>query len=370
MTYTVPHDSRDNKQRVDPINNHVHNKDINDLKKKVDEGNPIFVQSKSRIDESVMYYDDYVEITKLTEESPNLTISSAAGALEIITVGGIGYLHACDVGDGVITYSDGTEETIIVKKAQLDVFLILGQSNAMYRYSSDPSTASPVPPLGTAYYYGTPDDPVSNIFYDCSVNDYRMHSMTESTNVAHIGNIEAPFAATYNKRTGHKVLTINGAIGGAPISTYLSGGLSYDYAQTVFSDALLTIDTAHYDFTVRSYIWIQGESDSDTDVETYKRSFMEIHRSLLGIGDIKFSPHNFNYGFISKVRSAEGVNSSIAQVQLAKECKTIHLASTASDSFSIDDETMLNDNLHYSQKGDNVIGAELGEYIGKVYSKK
>lgn len=314
-----------------------------------------------------MYYNDYLEFSTSDEES-NPQIISAAGALEIIKIGDIKYVHACDIGDGIITYSGRIKEKINVKKAQLDVFLILGQSNAMYRYSSDPSTASPVPELGTAYYYGTSDDPVSNIFYDRSVNDYGMHSMTESTNVAHIGNIEAPFAAAYNKRTGHKVLTINGAIGGAPISTYLPGGISYDYAQTVFSGALLTIDTAHYDFTVRSYIWIQGESDSDTDVETYKRSFMEIHRSLLGIGDARFSPYDFDCGFISKVRSAEGVNSSIAQIQLAEECKTIHLASTASDSFSIDDGTMLDDNLHYSQKGDNIIGAELGEYIGKIYS--
>jgi hypothetical protein len=313
-----------------------------------------------------MYYDDYIKIPT-SREIPNSQIISATGALEIVDVSDIEYLHACSVGDGIIRYSNDTEETINVKKAKLDVFLILGQSNAMYRYSSDPSTTSPVPGLGTAYYYGTSDDPVSKIFYDLST-DYGMHSMTKSAGVAHIGNIEAPFAAAYNKRMGHKVLTINGAIGGAPISTYLPGGISYGYAQTVFSDALLTIDAAHYDFTVRSYIWIQGESDSDTNVETYKRSFIEIHRSLLGIGDVQFSPYHFDHGFISKVRSAEGVNSSIAQIQLAEECKTIHLASTASDSFSIDDGTMLDDNVHYSQKGDNIIGAELGKFIGKIYS--
>lgn len=119
---------------------------------------------------------------------------------------------------------------------------------------------------------------------------------------------------------------------------------------------------------MRSYIWIQGESDSDTDIETYKRSFMEMHRSLLGIGDTQFSPYRFDNGFISKIRSKEGINSSIAQIQLAEGSKTIHLASKASDSFSIDDGTMLDDDLHYSQKGDNIIGKELGEFIGKIYS--
>jgi len=304
-----------------------------------------------------------------TKITPYGDISSATGALEIITIGGIEYLHACDVGNGIITYFDGTTKTMNVKKAQLDVFLILGQSNAMYRHSSDPSTASPIPPLGTAYYYGTSDDPVSGIFYDRSVDDYGMHSMTESADVARIGNIESPFASAYNKMTGRKVLTINAAIGGVPISTYLPGGISYNYAQTVFSDALQRIDTEHYDFTVRSYIWIQGESDSDTEIETYKRSFMKMHRSLLGIGDVQFSPHRFDNGFISKIRSKEGINSSIAQIQLAEGSKTIHLASTASDSFSIDDGTMLDDDLHYSQKGDNIIGKELGEFIGKMYSE-
>jgi hypothetical protein len=96
---------------------------------------------------------------------------------------------------------------------------------------------------------------------------------------------------------------------------------------------------------------------------------MEIHRSLLGIGDARFSPYDFNHEFISKVRSTEGVNSSIAQIQLAEKYKTIHLASTTSDSFSIDDRTMLDDGLHYSQLGNNIIGIELGEFIGEVYSR-
>lgn len=154
------------------------------------------------MNESIMCYDDHIEILSSIKRTPCPNISSATGALEIITINDIEYLHACDVGNGIITYSDSTKKTINVKKAQLDVFLILGQSNAMYRYSSDPSTASPVPPLGTAYYYGTSDDPVSNIFYNRSVNDYGMHSMTESADVARIGNIEAPFAAAYNKITG------------------------------------------------------------------------------------------------------------------------------------------------------------------------
>ncbi len=318
------------------------------------------------MNEYTVHYDDYIEVSILTEFT-ELTVSSAVGSLEIVTISGVSYVHACDVGEGLITYSDGKKEVVNVKKAQLDVFLILGQSNAAYHNASDPSNTYPVPKLGTAYYYGTFDKPVSGIYWDTST-DCRIHSMTESADKAHIGNIEAPFAAAYNRETGRKVLTVNGAIGGIPISMYVPGQESYSYVQAVFSDALLKIDTEHYDFIVRSYIWIQGESDSDTDVEEYKRLFMEIHESLLGIGDTKFSSYDFDYGFISKVRSIDGVNSSIAQIQLAKEFKMIYLASTASDSFSMNNRTMLDDDKHYSQSGDNIVGKELGEFIGKIYS--
>ena len=85
-----------------------------------------------------------------------------------------------------------------------------------------------------------------------------------------------------------------------------------------------------------------------------------MHNAILngGLG------HTFQGGFISIVRDANGGNAAIAQRELCEEISTIHLGTDIASSFTVADGMMGSDDLHYSQKGNNAIGAALGDSVG------
>lgn len=299
-----------------------------------------------------MQYDDYLPIDA----------TDATGAVELVELAGKTYLHASDIGAGSALIN-GDWQNIDVRKASLDVFLLIGQSNAAYfRYSPSEATA---PALGTAYYYGTAYQPIQ---YTESYNksNYAIYSMTNPNGTAHIGNIEAPFAAEYFKETGHKTLVINGARGGRPIETYLPGNYMYTWSQTVFSDAMALIDSSYYEVSVKSAIWLQGESDSNTPVQSYVSMFTSLFDALAHRGSVEFNEeYSIDSCMIVKTRAANSVNAPKAQITLSKTLEGVYLAGTWPDKFSYESDTMDLDDLHYSQKGDNIIGKGLAEYYCK-----
>lgn len=297
-------------------------------------------------------YDDY----KIIDD-----IDYVSGSLEIVD----GYVHAKNVGRGTIVYNDGTVENVYVNRAILDVYLILGQSNGAYYNESryNPELASPIPPRGTAYYYGSPELPVYSENED--LDGYDMYSMTNDDGTAHIGNIECPFAGQYYDNTGHKVYVINGAWSGASILHFVPpDGKVYQASQTIFKSAIECIDTNLYDFDVKSVIWVQGESDSYISIETYKIRFKSVYDALVEHNSpFKFSNYKFENILIVKTRAVNGINSSIAQEELSNELPDVYIATSITDSFTIENGLMNSDNLHYSQLGDNLIGIDVANFI-------
>lgn len=305
-------------------------------------------------------YDDYIETTAV----------SSSGNMELVTIDGVKYAHATGVGEGVLTYSDGSVDTYTISKAELDVWLLTGQSNAAYYGESryDPDTATPVPKMGTSYYYGTSSAPVvfANPFEPDS--SYGIYDMVDtSTNTAKIGNIELPFAGQYQKYTNHKVLVVNGALSGASIEKLIPGGEVYTFMQTAFSDAMSKVNTSYYNINSCGYIWAQGESNSSTLVDSYKMYFMEIYNSLSG----QDQAHVFNADYnlpvcmIVQTREADSVNAAEAQEQLAAENDGIFLATTITQTFTVANGLLNGDNVHYTQLGDNKIGVALAKYFFK-----
>ena len=303
-----------------------------------------------------MYYDDYIPCDSST------TVDS--GNIEIVDVGGTSYAHANGLGDATISIN-GTQYTITILKAPLDVFMIAGQSNAEHgiynRVDADPKGT-----LGTTYYYGTS----SNVLIYTSsynVDNYDIYDMVGTETYPIAANVDLPFSATYHKLTGHKTLVVNAGVAGSPVLDWVPGGDCYEYAKAIFNDAIGKIDTDNYDVTIKSYIWIQGEADNGTSVTTYKTRFLSMHNSLIGEdSENVFSSTPFDGCLISKVRSVNGVNSSKAELQLADSIDSVFLATTVADTFTMANALMLGDNLHYSQFGDNHIGMALGEYAAKL----
>lgn len=300
-------------------------------------------------------YDDYNLISGAV---------SASGALELLNVGSVEYVHAKDVGEGSITYSDGHTDTVDVKKAQIDVVMMYGQSNAAYR-NPVPSQASPIPKLGTAYYYGLSDRAgalSSENSTGMNLQNCTMYDMINSdTGELRIGDKGPAFAATYYASTHTKVYWINCAIGGQPISTFMPNAWGWNYAETVLQNAISELDEEYFEVFFQGYMWIQGEGNATTPVSAYKSSFLTMHSAILN-GELGY---RFNVCILSKVREVNAPNPSIAEIDLAEENATIIMATEIADTFTVANGLIGSDELHYSQMGNNLIGTALGESMAE-----
>ena len=302
-------------------------------------------------------YDDYYQIEGL---------ENASGSLEVTTLGDVQYLHVKSVGAGEYT-ADGSTYTVTTTKAPLDVFLIAGQSNAQYNPGSELGDADPVPSPGTAYYYGLSTRPISMgnttqaAAYDATQYDIFMSVNSDGSN--RVGNIEGPFSARYYEATGHKVLTINTGVGGSSITSWIDNGVCYTFAKAAFSDAMDKVDTTLFDVSVRSFFWIQGEANVYMGVDTYVGDFTQIYNNLT---TFEFNQdYKFTYALISQTR--DGKNAATAQQTLADK-PGIFMASTAANTFTVDNGLLRTDGLHYTQKGDNILAKDFATLCIKLWS--
>ena len=278
----------------------------------------------------------------------------ASGALEVVSLGGTYYVHASDIGDG--SYTDyGKTHDVTVSKADLDVYMLAGQSNAAYAFY-DSDAASPRPLPGTAYYYGTSTTPAQS--WNGTTDDYGIYSMVDSDGDMYIGNIEAPFAATYYERTGNKVLIVNTAISGTKIGLFVPGQSGYTYMEDCWTDALSKIDTDHFNVLIKSYLWIQGESDSATAVNAYCGSFVSMNEALTDPdGNFKLKS-----AIISQVRSASSANAAEAQAYLTSVWPGIYMGTEIAQTFTVANGLLRDDDLHYTQAGYNKVGVALANF--------
>lgn len=299
----------------------------------------------------VIYYDDYIDVDKEM---------STSGVFEYIDVDGHRYVHATDVGSGKIN-----GKTYAVQKAPLDVFLFLGQSNAANWAGVQSLQVSPTPHPGCGYYFGIPWHQ-ANKNLGLQISDYAFYPISTNNSTSRIGGIDAPFAIDYYNLTGHKSYMINGAIGGVNIESYLPGATSYEYAQELFDAAYAAIDTDRFVPEIQSYVWIQGESNANTAVSTYKSDFLQMHETLIGGTFTDYG--SFKMALISKVRAVNAPNPSEAQIELCEEYpETIKMVTEISDTFTVENGLMTSDNLHYSQQGRNEIGLKLAEYYSRLF---
>lgn len=294
------------------------------------------------------HYDDYKIIAN---------VESADGALEIVTLSGVDYVHADDVGAGTITYSNGNVENIDVSKADLDVIVALGQSNNAY-VGYDASSAT-CPEIGMAYYFGTDTAPING---DNPLEEGAMHPMVSIPGTVVIGDKGPSFCAAYAAHSYHKVYYISGARSGSSIGTWQPGGLSWNGAATVISNAMDAIDISKFNVSTKCYTWIQGESNYSTSAEDYYNYFVTMHNSILD-GNLGIA---LDHCFISKVRSID-VGPSEAQIKLAEDLETVTMATEIVDTFTIANGLLESDGVHYSQAGDNLIGKALGESAADYY---
>lgn len=296
-------------------------------------------------------YDDYVEVDG---------VDSASGSLELIQIGGTTYAHAKDVGQGTLTSTTGVTREYTIAKAPLDVFLAVGQSNIAY-YLYDLPAASPTPSIGTTYYYGASNSPISltgqsaviDGSYDTTFSSYDMYDMVYSDGRAHIANIDGPFSAEYHRLSGNKVYFINSAVAGTAIESFAPGESQYNYMTALLGQALDDVDLDKFEITSKTVLFCQ--SWSLTDVDGYLEIFGEVYDALDSDG--------FEKWFIIREPRSNGAVAYDAQTIIAQTYSNVWIGSALADGFTAANGMLLSDGVHFSQLGDNKISAGLAKYV-------
>ncbi|MBN7771932.1 sialate O-acetylesterase [Clostridium aminobutyricum] len=302
-----------------------------------------------------LQYDDRYKFIPKTIVAKRFSSSNP----DIAAVDNLGNVKIVGVSDegAVITATDGakSEELVITKtiRAPLEIYIITGQSNASYYYA-EPQLATATKP-GTAYHYSE------------LVGGEQIRSMNNKDGSMARGNIEAALGKTLYELTGEKLLMVNAGVSGRKVDTFIpKTGESYQHIEYVWGVIQKHLHEEeflkHFEPRIRSYIWVQGESDGNTDVNSYKENYMLMHQTLTGDG------YGFQNGFIilTKPKFAGSYN---AQLQLADENSDIAIATRSAGSFTVENGKMRFDDLHYSQVGDNLLGEETAKSIFKAYTE-
>lgn len=242
------------------------------------------------------------------------------------------------------------------KEEQLAIVVIEGQSNAGYWGNLGLDIMNDEIPLpeNNVYYYGTKTGPMytdwRDIQYDPTFKSYAIHSMV-SNDKWKIGLIDAYIGYSIQKEYNIDVLVINAAISGISINLLLPDNQGGKYVQDVVTHA---INEASKMGTIKKvgFIWIQGEADYGTPVNTYINKFSKIADMNKELG--------LDKGYIVETRSG---NAATAQIKICDNNPNMILASTAPPSFTIENGLMLNDDVHYSGEGRLVVAKDIAEKI-------
>lgn len=245
----------------------------------------------------------------------------------------------------------------------LMVLVVAGQSNAAYRnYDISVVNAEIPQPDTNVYYYGTSAGPIwygypTNPQYDTTLSSYGIYSMTDNNRWI-VGGYEAVLAQAISKDSNCDVLIINVGISSATIQFLQPDDTGGEYTDRVISDALSKVNPK-YTINKIGYMWVQGESNYNTAISNYISYFENINNW--------YHNNGFDICYMVQTRPANSQNAAIAQLEICNIDKSVILASTAPATFTVDNGLMVSDDLHYSQKGRDIIGHDIAEKLSLSY---
>lgn len=249
----------------------------------------------------------------------------------------------------------------------LEVLVIAGQSQAMYSGGDrcNPSEVNGTVPLPStnAYYYGTATSPIvwggfyTSPTYDTTFSSYGLHNMIDSGEWV-IGGYEPILANKIAADSNCDVLIINVGISGAPISFLQPSATGGIFMDRVISNALAEVPS-HYTLEKIGFMWLQGESDKDNTSEYYIEKFDIILDH--------FQSEGFDTCYMVETAPNKGGNAVTAQRIIAATNPAVIMASTAPETFTVQNGLLSSDNLHYTQAGRTLIAEQVSDYIHVPY---
>ncbi len=247
-------------------------------------------------------------------------------------------------------------------RQEVDVILFAGQSNM-----SGLGDASKAPEVaeGTGYEFRAVTDPTKlyHLEEPFGENENREGMCDDSPFLERTGSLVSAFVNAYYEQTQTPVVGISASRGSAKMSTWLrEGGLFLDAGQRL--DACLQYLNENPDYKIRHIymVWLQGESDisSHEDDEDYGEQLQELFSNFHILGVEKC--------FLIRIgmdtdRNPEDMESILeAQTQLCRTDEDFVLVYT--QAVTLPERGMLQDAVHYTQEGYNLIGEEAGRNAG------
>ncbi|WP_024613866.1 sialate O-acetylesterase [Clostridium sp. Ade.TY] len=230
-----------------------------------------------------------------------------------------------------------------MNKPLIDVFLLIGQSNALG--------------MGDADYAKTPNSKCFEYIEIDEIIPMRKFLEVSRGN----GTIAQNFSLKWNELTGRYVCFIHSAVDGSMIKNW--GHDRYSYLVNALDKYKSGVEKIKkiYEINSQNAIWIQGESDAKygTDPIYYREKLKGLVKGLEYVGIEKV--------FLSLTGYWEGVddekvyNIAATQSITAEECENLIVASNLALSFR--ERNLLIDEVHYSQEALNELGEELANNI-------
>ncbi len=248
------------------------------------------------------------------------------------------------------------------ERREVDVILFAGQSNMS---GLGDASLAPVVPEGVGYEFRAITDPTRlyPLAEPFGENEHNPGMCDDRGLLERTGSLVSAFVNSYYEQTGTPVVAVSASRGSSKLNTWLKeDGLFMDAGKRL--DTCLQYLNNEPDYKIRHIymVWLQGESDTSAKdtVESYMEGVQKLYGNFKILGVEKCFVIRIG---LDQERDSAGIDHVIeAQTQLCRTSEDFVLVST--QAVTLTERGMMQDRVHYTQEGYNLIGEEAGRNAG------
>lgn len=309
----------------------------------------------------VLQYDDRYTFTPgyTLKEGEKFTFKAESEAKNV-SVDENGVIRAVGVADTPSTvyaylgeYQVGSVTVTKTEKAIIDMFIVAGQGNAAGEGGDVALSIKPL--LGTVYTAELDD------------RSYAMRDMSAGRK-----GFTPAFAEKWHSLTGNKTLFVQTALSEVSVTQWTESGEAYAMAKKHIDHykGMLTAEDSFYELNKVFCVWLHGEWDIAQGMtsDDYMKHFTNFYEALKR----DYSPE---MTAIIPVRSSLLNNSTLkiepvcaAQYMLCNRYEDLRIITRLTETASIENGFLNEDDLYYNQNGYNSIGVDAAENLFNCFS--
>lgn len=302
---------------------------------------------------TILDVDGFTRIKEQSVTTGQFVSYVGAKQKNLVAGNGISILETAET----ITIEAG--ETAYATPTEYVLALVIGQSNNTAEGGNE--AEAPVLPAGV-----------------CLIWDNTYNTLGDINDSSQKASVVPAMALEFYKQTGMGLIVVNSAVGASAMSELAAGtpGRSWDVTGTLRQPAIDRLnvcknylDTNGYCYQMGFISWSQGEQDG-----------VQIQNSVITIDDYKTAFTTFidfiktNVGtkvpfIITRTGYRTADNASYkairdAQMEFAHTLSNVWMGYTGTTKFFNRD--LMNDSVHYNQRGKNVVGTAIGKIASKL----